>query len=125
MVEKEYLVYVSDLVSDLPEVFNLNTILEWSNLAGGSSNVTALKPASGVTTHMALCKMILNVIFLVVVHNPQTWLLASYEPARSSPVLARKTLVLRALHKSVDLFEFMNCISFKLTLIFSFYISPL
>ena len=93
-VEKEYLVYVSDLLSGLPEVFNLNMILEWSDLTGCSlsnGNVAALKPASGVTTQIALTKIILNIVFLVVGHNPQTWVLASKETARSSPVLARKT----------------------------------
>ena len=93
-IEKEYLVYVSDLVSGLPEVFTLNMILEWSDLAGCSlsnGNVAALKPASGVTTQVALTKIILNIVFLVLGHNSQTWLLASTESVRSSPVLARKT----------------------------------
>ena len=96
-VNKENLVYTSGLVSKLPDTFTLNMILEWSDMAGcsmshGSSG--SLKPASGVTNHLSFIKIVLNIIFLVVGHDPLTWHRATAAPstgpppARTPPALA-------------------------------------
>ena len=99
-VNKENLVYTSGLVSKLPDTFTLNMILEWSDMAGCSmshGNSGALKPASGVTNHLSFIKIVLNIIFLVVGHNPLTWHRATAAPstgpppARTSPALAGYT----------------------------------
>ena len=99
-VNKENLVYTSGLVSKLPDTFTLNMILEWSDMAGCSmshGNSGALKPASGVTNHLSFIKIVLNIIFLVVGHDPLTWHRATAAPstgpppARTPPALAGYT----------------------------------
>ena len=95
-IDKEYLVHVSSLVTRLPAMFNLNMIIEWSDMACASiasGNISAMKPDSWVTNNLAFVKILLNVVFLFVGHNPLTWLRAPTEapvtPGISAPAAAR------------------------------------
>ena len=88
-IQKAYLVYSSDIVKGLPDVFTLNQIVEWSDLLGANisnGRLSALKAESGVSSWLGLCKVLIEFSFLVTGHDPAVWVESGSSPGQ--PALA-------------------------------------
>ena len=90
-IQKAYLVYSSDIVKGLPDVFTLNQIVEWSDLLGANisnGRLSALKAESGVSSWLGLCKVLIEFSFLVTGHDPAVWVESGSSPGQ--PALASR-----------------------------------
>lgn len=90
-IEKVYMVYTEHLLQGLPTTFTLSQLIDWEELQGVSianGRLSALKKESGVKSWLAVCKILLNFLFLVVGHDPATWL--DHQEPSSAPVKTRK-----------------------------------
>ena len=93
-IQKAHLVYSSDIVKGLPEVFTLNQIIEWSDLLGANisnSHLSAQKVESGVSSWLGLFKVLIKFSFLVTGHNPAVWV--EFNSSPSQPALASRQTV--------------------------------
>ena len=75
-MEKDFMVYTSDIIQDLPNPFTLSMVIDWSELQGvriANGRVSALKAASGIKSWLSACKVILEFLFVVMEHNPARW----------------------------------------------------
>ena len=93
-IHKTYMTHTYKFISKLPEVFTLSMILNWPKMVGGSiSNgfSDAMIPESGITTHLAVCKVLLEASYCILEITPADWLENPNSPPSTVCQLAKPT----------------------------------
>ena len=76
-IHKTCMIHTQKYISKLPEVFTLSMVLNWPKMVGGSvSNgfSAAMIPESGITAHLAVCKVLLEASYCILEMTPAAWL---------------------------------------------------